>query len=508
MRMTTSTLGNIIESGIRVFYYLDGTEEKLDTPEQELMLSVRGYTSKVERLKAGQRSRDALTRRAAQGLNAGGVVFGYDNVKTGQHTDYKINAEQADVIRRIFRMYAAGYGHATVAKAMNGAPRYAAESHKYFNGERPPTPSKGTGSWAPSSIRQMLYNERYAGVIVWGKARKTYRKGARMRVKADEKNILRAERPDLRIIDPELWQAVQERLAAVRKTYLRDTGGQLWGRPGTGVESRYLLSGLGECGCCGHNITMIGGRSGNGTHRTPLYYYGCMIARDRGPTVCSNGHKARMLEADALVLDTIRARVLTPANIDRTIDTALRLLAERQRAEVDTPRRLQAELQKDRRKLANFMHAIGEGAAPSTVMAEIRALEAAIAAKEHELATLTLAQPDELAVARAKRAFRARLGQFDELLRGDVPVARQALRKLLAGRIAFVPTATGYRLQWALRINSLVEHGYIPMASPRGSEHNSGAVLVASYGTLPRRAPRRAPQRRPGGGDVTPAVRS
>jgi len=30
----------------------------------------------------------------------------------------------------------------------------------------------------------------------------------------------------------------------------------------------------------------------------------------------------------------------------------------------------------------------------------------------------------------------------------------------------------------------------VKVASPRGFEHNSGAVLVASSGTLPRRAPR------------------
>jgi len=48
----------------------------------------------------------------------------------------------------------------------------------------------------------------------------------------------------------------------------------------------------------------------------------------------------------------------------------------------------------------------------------------------------------------------------------------------------------------------------VKLASPRGFDHNSGAVPVASYGTLPRRAPRRAPQKRPGGGDVTPAGHS
>ena len=32
------------------------------------------------------------------------------------HTEYRINGREADTVRRIFRMYAAGYGHTTVAK--------------------------------------------------------------------------------------------------------------------------------------------------------------------------------------------------------------------------------------------------------------------------------------------------------------------------------------------------------------------------------------------------------
>ena len=53
-----------------------------------------------------------------------------------------------------------------------------------------------------------------------------------------------------------------------------------------------------------------------------------------------------------------------------------------------------------------------------------------------------------------------------------------------------------------------VELTGVELATPRGFDHNSGPIAVASYGTLPRRAPRRGPQERPGGGDMTLAVHS
>lgn len=479
MTRNAAFMVSILESAVRIFYYLTGEEEKADTPEQKVMLTLRSYASEVERLKARQRSRDALQRKAQSGFNCGGRIFGYRNVPVESapgvrsHTDFAIDASEAETVRRIFRAYAGGHGHVSIAKALNGAPAYGHIAKQYFNGQRPAPPRKGTGSWAPSSVRQMLYNQRYAGTFGWGLRRKVYRNGNKAQLKHAAPQ-LQVQRPELRIIDEKLWAAVQGRLQAVRKTYVRDTNGQLWGRPGTGVESRYLLSGLSECGCCAHNVVMLGGRTGHGTPRRRSYYYGCAYAATRGPTVCTNTLKAPLEAADALVLDTIRARVLTPKAVDFTVDSALRLLAERQRAHTDEPARLAAASKKEQGKLTNYVRAVGEGTAPPSVMAEIRKLEASITAKEYELATLTLEQPNDLDIARTKRAFRARLDQFNDLLLSNTTLARQALRKLLAGRIRFLPTASGYHLSWQLTLGPLLETGYIASANPTGFEPVSG----------------------------------
>ena len=217
---------------------------------------------------------------------------------------------------------------------------------------------------------------------------------------------------------------------------------------------------------------MLGGRSGGPGNRRPAYYYGCAYHQARGRTICSNDYRARMEEADALVVEKVQS-VLTPAAADYTIDRALELLAERQRGRVDVPDRLDAEARGLRKELDRFLRAIAGGAAPASVLTEIQRREARLAEIEEERRAFADEEPTELEERRLRTNFRERLAQFDGLLHSDVPLARQALRKVIAGRIEFRPTERGdareYHLRWSLVTTALM-NGYIGVASPRGFE--------------------------------------
>jgi hypothetical protein len=71
------------------------------------------------------------------------------------HTDYKINPEQAEVIRASSGLTLAWlYSHS--AKAMNRDNRYSELIEKYFKNLNLETRGKGTGSWSPSAVREIL----------------------------------------------------------------------------------------------------------------------------------------------------------------------------------------------------------------------------------------------------------------------------------------------------------------------------------------------------------------
>jgi site-specific DNA recombinase len=314
-------IDDVRNAGARIFYYLTGEEELADTPEQRLMITLKSYAAEVERAKTGQRTRDTLERKAAKGYSAGGSCYGYDLVPiidpvTGErlHTDFAVNEAQAEVVRAIFTMYADGYGQGTIAKALNGDARFEAERRQYFGGMTHAAPRNGLGCWGPSGIRAMLYRTRYIGPIQYGLTKKV-RGGGSAKKRTRGANPVTVERPDVRIVSDELWERTQKRLNATRQTYLRENGGLLWGRPDRGNGSKYLLSGLARCGCCGGNITIASGNA-------RCYYYGCSVYTNKGHTVCTNDHRGRMKEVNAAVLGAIESTVLTPAAFDYVVDKA------------------------------------------------------------------------------------------------------------------------------------------------------------------------------------------
>lgn len=118
-------------------------------------------------------------------------------------------------MRRIFTMYADGAGLVRIAKRLND--------------EGVQAPKGGSGTWAPTAIRDMLRRSLYAGVVTWNKSQKITRRGAKAQRWRPESEWLRREAPELRIVDEELWQRVHARREASAASYLRRSGGRLVG---------------------------------------------------------------------------------------------------------------------------------------------------------------------------------------------------------------------------------------------------------------------------------------
>jgi hypothetical protein len=162
---TGYVLKQIMDAGVRVFFYLEDRERTLDTAMDKVMLSLTNFASEVEREKARQRTYDAMFRKAKALHVTGGKVYGYENVDVPSPEDNgtrlrvvrHINEEQAAIIRRVFELYASGVGMVKIAHRLNQ------------EGVKPP---RGRG-WAPSGIREMLHRELYRGLVVWNGVRRS-----------------------------------------------------------------------------------------------------------------------------------------------------------------------------------------------------------------------------------------------------------------------------------------------------------------------------------------------
>jgi DNA invertase Pin-like site-specific DNA recombinase len=105
---TSYALKQILDAGVRVFYYLEDRERTLDSATDKVMLAVTSYASELERERGQQRTHDALLRKARAGHVTAGRVYGYDNVEVSapgpdgrpkrQYVTRQINPEQAAVV--------------------------------------------------------------------------------------------------------------------------------------------------------------------------------------------------------------------------------------------------------------------------------------------------------------------------------------------------------------------------------------------------------------------------
>ena len=175
---TAYAMQQVMEAGVRVFFYLEDRERTLDTPTDKIMLSLTAFEDELKREKARERTRDAMLRKARAGHVTGGQVFGYKNIDIpsavpdtrGQphrsHVERRIEEQEAAVVRRIFALCAEGKGLRAISKLLNA------------EGASSPPATKG---WAPSSLRVVLHRRLYMGELVWGQTAKRNRAGGRGR---------------------------------------------------------------------------------------------------------------------------------------------------------------------------------------------------------------------------------------------------------------------------------------------------------------------------------------
>ena len=126
---TAYSLKTITDAGVRVFFYLEDRERKLDSAMDKVMFSLASFGAEVEREKCRQRTHDAMRRKAERKEVIGCPVYGYDAVPVedssgngNPHMIRQINAVESWVILRLFEQYATGTC-GFVALANNSTPK-------------------------------------------------------------------------------------------------------------------------------------------------------------------------------------------------------------------------------------------------------------------------------------------------------------------------------------------------------------------------------------------------
>jgi len=196
-----------------------------------------GYASKylchltddMQSRKNSRTTHAGLSNKAQKAGHCGGVPpLGYD---VGENGQLVINAEEAEIVRKIFAMFEMNYSYTRMAEVLNKEGRL----------------TKGRKPFTKNSFHELLHQEKYTGTYCWNKAREKDSKGrhnTHARKPIDKQ--IRVDGGCPQIISKERFQKVQETLASRAR-----------GKAGSKSNRHYMLSGIKvlRCAECGSYLT-------------------------------------------------------------------------------------------------------------------------------------------------------------------------------------------------------------------------------------------------------------
>lgn len=163
--------------------------------------------------------RSVLTNRREKGFHIGAfALYGYQK-DPNQKGHLIIDPEAAAVVRRVFALFAQGYGKTAIARMLNeeGIPN--PTEYKRQKGLRYQAPPGKTGTlWKYTAIAHMLINEIYLGHMVQGRYGSVSYKTKQNKPRPKEQWI-RVEHTHEAIIDQDLWDRVQTLISAKVKPF-------------------------------------------------------------------------------------------------------------------------------------------------------------------------------------------------------------------------------------------------------------------------------------------------
>lgn len=190
----------------------------------EFVLTIFGALAQEESANTSKRVKFGKKMNAEKG-RVPNIVYGYDKT-IGDYFSLTINKEEAETVKKIYYWYTEeGYGAAKIANLLNE------------QGSR----TKRNCKWSQNAICRILNNELYTGRIINGKQEVSDFLTGQRRDK-DETEWLVVERPELRIIEDETFELVQEIMRSRHDAFNMSHERQ---------SNKYLFSTVIKCKECG-----------------------------------------------------------------------------------------------------------------------------------------------------------------------------------------------------------------------------------------------------------------
>jgi site-specific DNA recombinase len=387
----------------------------------ELHVGLKGTMNALFLKDLAAKTHRGLRGRVENGKSGGGVCYGYRVTKKLNEGgdpvrgDREIDEVQADVVRRIFRDFAAGIGPRAIAHALNDEGFPGPEGKLWNDTTIRGHVNRGTG---------IINNELYVGRLVWNRQRyvkdpSTGRRVSRLNAKTE---WIVTKVPELRILSDESWQGAKTRQHEIADKYANVVEAvrqhHAHNRLNGVRRPKSLLSGLIFCGCCGGTYSLRGADR-----------FSCSAHVANGS--CSNSRTIPRAELEGRVLAGLKDRMMAPdvvAEAMRAYAEETNRLNRERRANGNAWRR---ELEKTERELEKAVDAILAGIPPLKLKDRIETLES----RKTRLTALLSGVPNDVPdlLPSAAPIYVKKVGRLTEALNRaeDRTEAAEAIRTLI-----------------------------------------------------------------------------
>ena len=279
------------EHGIRYVAVNDGIDTFSNSSANDMLVFKSAFNDMyVKDISNKQRSSLYTKKRNGQFVGAY-APYGYNKSEEDKHK-LVINEEEAEVVRRIFNMFASGDSLTTICDKLTN--------------ENIPTPSMSKGMnigqnnyhygvWSTRTVGDILKSPNYIGNLTQSKQKKvSYKSKKRVHNKKD--NWIIVENAIPRIIDDELYELVQNMFSS-NKNRIK----------GNGITDSLLLRGLIYCKECGHTFGFRAQYQDTKKHGRVCRVYGnCKYwAKRKNQGVCTP-HSVKYHEIEEAVVNELK----------------------------------------------------------------------------------------------------------------------------------------------------------------------------------------------------------
>ena len=399
----------------------------------ELHIGLKGTMSALYLKDLADKTRRGEAGRILKGRSIAGPAYGYRMVRRlgpdgePERGLREIDQDEAVIVQRIFRDYAAGASPLAIARALNAESIPGPTGRLWYDASIRGRPKRGEG---------LLRNGLYAGRLVWNRMRSLLdpQTGQTVRRPNAAEAFIEVEVAHLRIVDQPLWDTVQQRLAAeaVKPTEQQVaadgamTPQGFWDRR----RPRHLLTNKVFCGCCGGSFTARG-----------KDYLACHNAFQGS---CDNRRSLRRGQLEGRVLASLRRDLMAPEAVEGFIEA---FNAEWKRLEREANVGTEAarrELTTAERKLQNLVGAIADGLRHASVRQQLDQLEARCTELQAQIGAPAPARP--VFPPNIAALYRQRVADLERAVADKKsPAVLEAARALIERVVVHAPAEPGDR---------------------------------------------------------------